>query len=93
MSPAHKILIKDGRVTSLYKDGSSHQLLEKLGGNASIRRASFVEAPEEELQEIKFTVDLTPSGGPIMEGFTSYEEAVKAEVQWINENTLNPNKK
>jgi hypothetical protein len=84
------LLIKDGKVTSLYKDGSSHQLLEKLGGKASIKRASFVEAPEEVLNDIEFTVDLTPSGGPVMRGFKTYAEAVEAEINWINENTLNP---
>jgi hypothetical protein len=93
MPQSQRILIKDGKVTSLYKDGSSHHLLEKLGGSASIRRASYVEAPEKELKNIEFTVDLTPSNGPIITGFKSYEEAVKAEIEWINENTLNPNKK
>lgn len=87
------LLIKNGKVKALYKDGSSHQLLEKLGGKAAIRRASFVEAPETELEKIEFTVDLTPSGGPILKGFTSYEEAVTAEVSWLNQNILNPSKK
>lgn len=91
--PRQCLLIKDGKVKSLYKDGSSHQLLEKLGGKAAIRRASFVEAPETELDNIEFTVDLTPSGGPILKGFSSYEEAVTAEIAWLNQNTLNPSKK
>lgn len=90
---SQRLLIKDGKVTSLYKDGSSHQLLEKLGGKANIKRASFVEAPTNELQSIEFTVDLTPSGGPVITGFKSYAEAVNAEVQWLNKNTLNPTKK
>lgn len=93
MSVPQRLYIKDGKVVSLYKDGNSHQLLEKLGGTALIRRASYVEAPETNLQNIEFTVDLTPSGGPIITGFKSYEEAVNAEINWINENTLNPNKK
>jgi len=93
MPKGQRILIKDGKVTSLYKDGNSHQLLEKLGGRENIRRASFVEAPEEELNGIEFTVDLRPSGGPVITGFKSYSEAVEAEVEWLNENTLNPSKK
>jgi hypothetical protein len=87
-----KFLIRNGKVTSLYKDGSAHAILEKLGGQASIRRASHVEAPEGVLDEIEFQADLTPSNGPILKGFKTYEEAVAAEVQWIKENTLNPHK-
>jgi hypothetical protein len=90
--PKQKILIHGGKVKSIYKDGASHDLLEKLGGKATITRASHVEAPTEELQNIEFTVDLTPSGGPVINGFKSYTEAVDAEVAWLNENTLNPSK-
>lgn len=93
MGQEQKLLIKDGKVTSLYKDGNSHQLLEKLGGNAIIRRASFVEAPEKEMKDIEFTVDLSPSGGPVINGFKSYKEAVNAEIKWLNENILNPSRK
>jgi hypothetical protein len=87
--PLHeKFLIKNGTVTSLYNDQNSPKILEKLGGKAVIKRASHVEAPLKELEKIEFTVDLTPVGGPILEGFPSYEEAVDAEVAWIKSNVL-----
>jgi len=89
----HKVLIHGGTVLALFKDGIAHSLLERLGGTASIRRASHVEAPANPLEAIEFTVDLTPSNGPILNGFPSYESAVAAEVDWLHANTLNPNKK
>jgi hypothetical protein len=90
--PKEQILIKGGKLKALYKDGHSHQLLSKLGGQATIKRASHVEAPLSSLEEIEFHVDLSPSGGPTLKGYKSYKEAVDAEVDWINENILNTKK-
>jgi hypothetical protein len=87
-----QILIKGGTLKALYKDGQSHQLLSKLGGNAKITRASHVEAPPNSLQEIEFHVDLSPSGGPTLTGYKSYDEAVKAEIEWLNRNILTTKK-
>jgi hypothetical protein len=87
-----QILIKKGTLKALYKDGHSHQLLSKLGGKATIKRASHVEAPLQSLDNIEFEVDLTPSGGPILKGYKSYQEAVEAEVEWLNKNILNTKK-
>jgi hypothetical protein len=33
----------------------------------------------------RFDVDLGPSGGPVLKGFTRYKEAVAAEVAWLND--------
>lgn len=89
MNPAKNYLIKEGKITSLYEDGSSPSILEKLGGEAEIRRASHVEASEGKLKNIEFNVDLSPSKGPTISGFSSYKEAVSAEIHWINQNVLN----
>ena len=83
-----KILIHNGKVLSLYKDGLSQELLKKLGGTAKIKRLSHIEAPTGNLDNIEFTVDLSPSGGPLLTGFDTYEKAVDAEIAWINENIL-----
>jgi len=91
--PKEQILIKKGTLKAIYKDGQSHQLLSKLGGTATIKRASHVEAPPNSLEEIEFEVDLTPSGGPILKGYKSYNEAVEAEVEWLNQNILNTSTK
>jgi hypothetical protein len=87
-----RVLIHSGTATSLYDDKVSGKLLEALGGRAQIKRASHVEAPLEHLEKIEFVVDLKPSGGPVLKGFGSYQEAVQAEVDWINENVLTPAK-
>lgn len=85
---AKRIVIKDGTVTTLYDDKTGPKIMEALGGKACIRRASHVEAPEGLLEKIEFQADLRPSGGPILKGFPSYQAAVQAEVDWINENVL-----
>ena len=88
-----RVLIQDGRVETLYDDATAESLLSRLGGKASIQRASHVEAPTKHLDRIEFTVDLAPSQGPMLEGFPSYKAAVSAEIDWINENRLNPSRK
>lgn len=53
-----------------------------------IWRASYVEAPQGDLETISFTVDLTPCGGSIVSGFSSYKQAVDFERDWINKNYI-----
>lgn len=91
MKLVRRILARGGKITGLYEDGMSGKILDALGGTAEIRRASHVEAPPKPLDRVEFQVDLTPSGGPVLGGFPSYRSAVETEVDWINQNTLNPN--
>lgn len=86
--PKTRVLIRNGTVKSLYDDKIAPQLHQNLGGQAEIRRASHVEAPAKKLDKIEFEVDLSPSNGPKLEGFPSYQSAVAAEVEWIQENVL-----
>lgn len=88
MPKTKRYLVKNGKVTSLYEDQTSPQILKQLGGEAEIRRASHVEAACGKRKDIEFTVDLSPSQGPVMEGFNSYQQAVAAEINWINQNIL-----
>lgn len=90
MKLLRRVLLRNGKISGLYEDGVSGEMLEALGGTAEIRRASHVEAPPGNLEEIEFQVDLTPSGGPVLNGFRTYKEAVATEIDWINQNTLNP---
>jgi len=83
-----KILFQKGRVESLYDDDLAQTLLQKLGGDASVKRASHVEAVEGNHKTIAFTVDLTPSQGPILTGFTTYKDAVNAEIDWLHTNKI-----
>lgn len=50
-------------------------------GAASIERASHVE-PE----GIQWVADLGPSGGPRLEGFAKRQDAIDAEIKWLQEN-------
>jgi len=83
-----KLLIQEGKIQALYEDNLSHALLKKLGGEASIRRASHVEAVPGQRKTIEFQVDLSPSNGPTLAGFQTYQEAVKAEIDWLHKHTL-----
>lgn len=88
-----RVLITKGTIKTIYEDQLGSELHEKLGGNPKIYRASHVEAPEGNLEKIQFDVDLTPSKGPVLTGFKTYNEAVAAEVDWLQKNTLNPKSK
>lgn len=92
MKLKHRVLIRGGVTTGIYTDGLSKDIMESLGGTAEIKRASHVEAPTHNLDKIEFQVDLTLSGGPILNGFPTYKEAVDKEVEWINQNVLNPHR-
>lgn len=83
-----KILFRGGKVETLYEDTLAQKLLEKLGGDASIHRASHVEASPGKRKNIEFQVDLSPSNGPQLSGFKTYKEAVDAEIQWLHQNKL-----
>jgi hypothetical protein len=83
-----KILFQDGKVSSLYDDTLSQKLLEKLGGEAAITRASHVEAAPGRKPTIEFHVDLSPCQGPTLTGFKTYKEAVDAEIDWLHKNKL-----
>lgn len=72
-----------GEVRAIYDD-SLAPLLQK--GKASIARASYVEPDPED--PTSWMVDLSASGGPVKKGFTTREEALKWEVDWLNENRL-----
>lgn len=55
--------------------------LQNLGA-LNIKRASHVE-PDPETPG-KWTVDLSPVGGPFISGFPSRAEALRSEAQWLN---------
>jgi hypothetical protein len=53
-------------------------------GDATIKRASHVE-PDDDLT---WHADMSPVGGPVLSGFPTREAALRAEVEWINDNHL-----
>ena len=50
-------------------------------GQAEIRRASHVEP-----DGITWTADMEPSGGPKLEGYARRQDAIDAEILWLQEN-------
>ena len=71
----------DGSLQMIYSDEMREILNE---GQGSIRRASHVE-PE---LDNTWSADMSPIGGQKLEGFETRESALKAEVEFINQNYL-----
>lgn len=81
-----KILIKGGKLITLYDDEVARELQKDLKATAEIKRVSHVEPVPGERTNIEFTADLSPIQGPILTGFPTYKEAVNAEIEWIQKN-------
>lgn len=71
----------DGDVRFLHDDDVA-EALASLGPRAT-RRASHVE-PEGDT----WSVDMTPVGGPKVDGFRRREDALRQEVVWLEERAL-----
>lgn len=80
----HSIAIRsDGMIILIYTDDLCDLI---ASGRATIARASHVEpAPG------GWTADMTPSGGPVLGPFSLRQQALDAEVEWINRNVIGTN--
>ena len=72
-------IAKDGTIKFVYTD-KLRSLLEE--GVAKVKRASHVEPTADN----KWQVDLSLVNGPLLGPFTLREEALAAEVEWLNQN-------
>ena len=73
-----KIAIKpNGELEMIYSDEFLGILSE---GTSSIQRASHVEPAVDNT----WTADMSPVGGGCLSGFTTRQEALNAEVDWLN---------
>lgn len=81
-----KILVRNGKVITLYDDEVAKALQKGLQATAEIRRVSHVESIPGENEKIEFTADLSPIGGPVLKGFDTYQAAVESEIAWIQSN-------
>lgn len=81
MKDSIKIRCSGGEITAIYND-KLRDLLDD-GGSFSIRRVSNVE-PEGDT----WTADLRKVGGPVLRGFKLRQEALDAEIKWIDENVI-----
>ena len=84
MKTAVKVFIKDGVVSFIYGD-KMKPFLEL--GKAEVKRASHVE-PIQTTDGVKWQADMSPVGGPLLEPCDTREEALGAEVVWLNTNKL-----
>lgn len=77
-----KVIVRpDGTIEYIYDDAL---LFLRRVGKLTISRASFVEPDAEG----HWYADLSPSGGPLLKGFTTRSEALAAEVTWLENNVL-----
>lgn len=78
-----KILVeKNGTTKQIYNDDFIIEALQI----ETIRRASVVEPVE--LSPDRWTADMSLSTGPILGPFKRRDEAIKAEIDWLEENNL-----
>ncbi len=79
-----KLLVKtDGTVRAIYDEAIDLGVL----GRPTITRASHVEPS----QEGRWTVDLTPVGGPVLGPYDRRGEALEAEHDWLERHWLTAN--
>lgn len=80
----HKIIIKNGKMGFVY-DKALDPFLSL--GKPVVKRASHVE-PVMKDGHVWWVADLSPVGGPVMAPVESRDEALKAEVDWLNSHGL-----
>lgn len=78
-----KLCILNGELKTIHTD-KLLPLFNKLG-NASIKRASYVEPID---GTTNWSVDLSLVGGPIMGPFTTRDEAISIEIDWLLKNKI-----
>lgn len=76
-----KIVVKDGEIRFIHNDGFAIFMDQ---GIAKTKRASHVEPDDDNL----WWADLSPIKGPKLGPFKFRQEALDAEIFWINENHI-----
>ena len=80
----HKVIIGGGGIKFIYYD----KMRPFLGlGKATVERASHVE-PETIGGKVQWNADLSPAGGPTLGPYNERQEALDAEVAWLESNHL-----
>lgn len=83
-----KLIVKNGVITSIYDDALVPLMNE--AERVSTERASHVEPHQCEWSDGRsyWQADLSPVDGPMLTGFTTKQEALDAEVQYINQHII-----
>ncbi len=81
-----KLVVKAGRIKAIYDDALT-ALFD--GAEVKVERASHVE-PQFGLRSFVngWYADMRPVDGPVMVGFNTRQEALDAEVRYINQHVL-----
>lgn len=75
-----------GRVHMIYNDDLVPRIRENLGAQeVVVKRASHVECHED---ASGWYADLRPVNGPVLDGFTRRDDALRAEVEYLNANVI-----
>jgi len=69
---------ENGVIRCIYNDDLAELIQE---GQGTLQRASHVEPDPKRLGF--WFADLSPVGGPVLEGFKLRQEALDAEVEWL----------
>lgn len=78
----------NGTMTYIYSDDML-DLMEE--GTSTTRRVSHVEPHTSRSSGIRWTADMSPVGGPMLGPYRSREDALEAEVRWLEGKDLNRN--
>jgi hypothetical protein len=78
----------NGMMTYIYNDDML-DLMEE--GTSTTRRVSHVEPDTSRSNGIRWTADMSPVGGPMLGPYRSREDALEAEVRWLEGKDLNRN--
>lgn len=78
---------RDGSIQFVYDDKLRGLLSQ---GEATVRRASHVEPgdPGKGQNPLLWYADLAPAGGEVLGPFNRRQQALDAEVAWLNEHVL-----
>ena len=74
------VIDSDGNILTIYDDSLAE--LVNGGGEIVTKRASHVEP---QMSNGFWYADLSPVGGPMFDGFRTRQEALDAELDWLNE--------
>ena len=78
-----KIRCDRGKITYIYNDDLA-DALSGIPGSVSTFRASHVEPADDG----SWIADLRPVGGPVLSGFHRRQEALNAELEWLEKHII-----
>lgn len=78
-----KLVIKGGQIRAIYDDALTALMAD---ADVGIRRASHVEPDSDGCCE--WSADMSPVGGPVMHGFSTRSEALRAEVKYLEKHVI-----